>query len=238
VTDWRAFDAALERFDGAFWWRDDDAISDTASLRQLMELADNVEAPLTLAVIPAHLDDTLPKLVSGRIVTVAVHGWSHSNHAPEGEKKAEFRAHRPEQLLLEEASQGKKLLDDAFGKQSVPVFIPPWNRMDEDLPLSELGYCGLSIYGKRELTLQGDLVRFDSHIDPIDWRGTRSAVDLQTIINELTALMSSNAPIGLMTHHLVHDQAIWGLMDVLVKRLKAARAAWTSAGDLVTRAVE
>jgi len=95
MTDWRAFDEALEKYNGAFWWRDDDAISDTASLHQLLNLADSVGAPLTLAVIPANLDETLPKAIDDRNVTVAVHGWSHTNHAPEGEKKAEFRAHRP-----------------------------------------------------------------------------------------------------------------------------------------------
>jgi len=185
MTDWRAFDEALERYTGAFWWRDDDAIADTAPLRALMDLADSVEAPLTLAVIPANLDASLPKAVSDRNVTVAVHGWSHTNHAPEKEKKAEFRAHRPSSVLLDEAKRGKTCLDEAFGSQALPLFIPPWNRMDEGLPLSELGYRGLSVYGQREITHHNGLARFDSHIDPIDWRGTRSSVDFHIIINKL-----------------------------------------------------
>ena len=106
--------------------------------------------------------------------------------------------------------------------------------MDEELPLFEIGYRGLSVFGQREVALQGNLVRFDSHVDPIDWRGSRSAVELQIIINNLTALMSSNAPIGIMTHHLVHDTAIWGLMSILVARLKKAGVTWLSAGDLLT----
>ena len=85
---------------------------------------------------------------------------------------------------------------------------------------------------------QNDLTRIDAHIDPINWRGTRSAVELQKIINELTELMSSNDPIGLMTHHLVHDQAIWGLMTTLTARLKQSGATWTSAGDLLTRTAD
>jgi len=218
MTDWRAFDEALEKYNGAFWWRDDDAISDTASLHQLINLADSVGAPLTLAVIPANLDETLPKAIVDRDLTVAVHGWSHTNHAPEDEKKAEFRAHRPEKVLLDEAKRGKSRLDDAFGSQSLPLFIPPWNRMDQALPLAGLGFQGISVFGQREITQQDGLVRFDAHIDPIDWRGTRSAVNLEIIINELIVLMS--------------------FMTTLTARLKQSRATWASASDFLTRAAD
>lgn len=233
MTDWTAFDAALEQYEGAFWWRDDDAIAETDALHDLMALADSVDAPLTLAVIPAHLEESLPKAIAGRNVTVAVHGWSHTNHAPQGEKKAEFRAHRPTEVLLDEAARGKQKLDHAFGNQSLPLFIPPWNRMSETLALSEVEFRAISVFGQRNIVMEGELIRFDSHIDPIDWRGTRSAVDLQIIINELTVLMSSKSPIGIMTHHLVHDPAIWELMTILVSHLKQAGATWVSAVDLL-----
>ena len=233
MTDWTAFDAALEQYQGVFWWRDDDAITDTDSLHRLMALADSVDAPLTLAVIPANLEASLPDAVAERNVTVAVHGWSHTNHAPVDEKKAEFRAHRPREVLLNEAAEGKKRLDEAFGKQSLPLFIPPWNRMIEGLELSDIQYRGVSVFGQREITDTNGLVRFDAHIDPIDWRGARSAIDLQIIINELADLMASKSPIGIMTHHLVHDEAIWELITVLITRLKQAGATWGSAHDLL-----
>lgn len=235
MTEWAPFDTALERYAGAFWWRDDDAVADTPALHTLMDMAEALDAPLTLAVIPGNLDPSLAPAIEGRSVTTAVHGWTHTNHAPADEKKAEYRAHRPFGVLMDEASRGKAILDAAFGLQSLPLFIPPWNRIAKDLPLSTLGYEGLSVFGQREISDQNGLLRFDAHIDPIDWRGTRSAVGLQTIVNQLTELMADDAPIGLMTHHLVHDDAIWAAVETLVTRLTQGGGRWISARDLLTR---
>jgi hypothetical protein len=198
-----------------------------------MDLADRVEAPLTLAVIPAHLTPSLAPVIAGRNVTVAVHGWSHESHAPADEKNAEFGAHRPHAVMLDDATRGKAVIDGAFGAQALPLFIPPWNRFDPTLPLADLGYEGVSVYGQREITRAHDLTRFDAHLDPIEWRGTRSSVPPQGFINHLVKLLDSEAPIGLMTHHLVHDDAIWALVETVVTRLTSAGATWISPRDLL-----
>ncbi len=235
MTDWSALDAALEHHQPTLWWRDDDAIADTPALHRLMDLAESVGAPLTLAVIPGNLTDSLASAIKDRDVTTAAHGWTHSNHAPKSEKKAEFREHRSEAILMAEAERGKKILEDAFGEQSLPLFIPPWNRMAEDLPLAKCGYQGVSIFGQRQITDKNGLIRFDAHIDPIDWHGSRSALSEKSIENMLAGLLQVNVPIGLMTHHLVHDEAIWTLCSELVKRLTAKGAKWVSARDFLTR---
>ena len=237
MTDWSRLDAALDKAETpSFWWRDDDAIADTPALHRLLDMAESIAAPLVLAVIPGNLTDGLAQAIEGRDVTTAVHGWTHTNHAPESEKKAEFRNHRPEAVLMDEARRGLGILDDAFGVQSLPLFIPPWNRVAIDLPLAQCGFSGISIYGQREVSCERNLVRFDSHLDPIDWRGSRSAVPLQRIIDEIADLLASDAPIGLMTHHLVHDDAIWTLCETLVTRLNQRGVQWISARDLLTRA--
>jgi len=230
--DWSALDTALERRAPTLWWRDDDAVADSPALGRLMDLADRVEAPLTLAVIPAHLTPSLAPAIAGRNVTVAVHGWSHESHAPPGGKNAEFGAHRPHAAMLGDAGRGKAVIDEAFGAQALPLFIPPWNRLDPALPLADLGYEGLSVYGQREITSAHGLTRFDAHLDPIDWRGTRSAVAPQGFVDQLVKLLDSDAPIGLMTHHLVHDEAIWALVEGVVARLTSAGATWISPRDL------
>jgi len=200
-----------------------------------MNLADEVGAPLTLAVIPGNLTETLAPAIKDRNVTAAVHGWTHTNHAPEDEKKAEFRDHRPHSAMIEELIKGKAILDTAFAAQSIPLFIPPWNRVSDTLPLAELGYRGISVYGQREITQTHNLIRFDAHLDPIDWRGSRSAIPEQRLIDQVTDFLTSDAPIGLMTHHLVHDPAIWTLTETLIKRLSRAGAIWTSASELMKK---
>jgi hypothetical protein len=230
--DWTALDAALERRPPTLWWRDDDAVADSDALRRLMDLADVLGAPLTLAAIPAHLTPSLAPAITGRNVTIAVHGWSHENHAPAGEKNAEFGAHRPLAAMLDEAARGKAVIDDAFAEQALALFIPPWNRFDATLPLADLGYEGISVYGEREVSRDHGLTRLDAHLDPIDWRGTRSAISPQSFVDQTADLMASPAPIGLMTHHLVHDEAIWALVEAVTGRLTAGGAAWISARDL------
>ncbi len=75
------------------WWRDDDAVAATPALDRLLSLADG--RPLLIAAIPAGIEPSLGRrLARARNVRVAVHGLGHANHAPAGEKTAEFGPHR------------------------------------------------------------------------------------------------------------------------------------------------
>lgn len=237
--DWSSLDAALERHTPVLWWRDDDAIAPSRQLDRLLSLAEEVGAPLTLAVIPAYVSESLAFETGDRAVSIAVHGWRHDNHAPSPQKKAEFGVHRPDPILLEEARLGLARTGDLFGDAALPLFVPPWNRMASHLPalLTTAGYRGLSAFAQRAPSSVGGLARIDSHIDPIDWRGTRSAIDPQALVDHICGLMASDAPIGLMTHHRVHDDAIWDLTTLVVHRLTHRGASWVSAASLMDTAV-
>lgn len=233
--DWSPLDAAMERRAPILWWRDDDAVETTPALDRLLTLAASVDAPLTLASIPARTTERLARRVRDETsLTVAVHGWAHESHAAEGEKNAEFGAQRPLAVRMEEAGRGLRVIEDRFGDHALPVFIPPWNRIAPDMPeaLAQSRFRGLSVYGERE-PHHTPLPRFDAHLDPIDWRGTRSAVDPAGFIAHIVDLMESDAPIGLMTHHLVHDDAIWDLVEAVVTHLTRRGARWVSLGDLI-----
>jgi len=234
-VDWSPLDAAMEGRAPVFWWRDDDAVEPTPALDRLLNLTASVGAPLTLASIPARTTAALAnRIAPDASVSVAVHGWAHKSHAPTGEKNAEFGAHRPLAARMAEAERGLRAIGDTFGKQALPVFIPPWNRMAPDMPeaLAAAGYRGLSVYGERVPTVS-PLPRFDAHIDPIDWRGTRSTVDPAHLIARVCDLLRDDAPIGLMTHHLAHDEAIWATVEGLARRLTERGARWVSLSDLV-----
>ena len=237
-VDWAALDAALERRAPVLWWRDDDAVEATPALDRLLALAASVEAPLVLASIPARATKELAqRLEKEPSVSVAVHGWAHVNHAPKEEKNAEFGAHRALAYRIEEAERGLDVMRNLFGERTLPVFIPPWNRIAPDMPeaLAQAGFRGLSVYGEREPQSES-LPRFDAHLDPIDWRGTRSAVDPTGFVARIVELMESDEPIGLMTHHLVHDEAIWDLVEAVVTRMSERGARWVSLGDLIAPA--
>jgi hypothetical protein len=108
-VDWSALDDALSRAADAgyvpsFWWRDDDAVRHTPALDRLLTLARQYEAPVALAAIPARAEPSLAeRLREEPLATVLVHGLAHANHAPAGEKKAEFGAHRPLGEVVAEA---------------------------------------------------------------------------------------------------------------------------------------
>ncbi len=233
--DWSTLDAALERRAPVLWWRDDDVTEPSPALDRLLDLTAAWDAPITLAAIPTRIDPALaPRIAHDPSVSVAVHGWTHTSHAPKDEKKAEFGAHRPLSDRMAEAEKALSILTDSFGAQAVPVFIPPWNRIAPDMPatLALAGYRGISVYGER-MPRHLPLSRFDAHLDPIDWRSTRSAVDPQGFVERIATLMNDDAPIGLMTHHLAHDDAIWELTDAVVTRLTHGGAIWTSLPSLI-----
>jgi hypothetical protein len=159
-----------------------------------------------------------------------VHGLRHDNYAPSGSKKAEFGNHRPLTRLAENAAQGLRLARDRFGDLVAPVFVPPWNRITPALveQLPDLGFRGLSTFGERPAREPASgLVQVNTHIDPIAWREGASLQDISVLMNSLAQAIGrvgeSNGnepePIGLLTHHLLHDHAVWEFCEELLAHL-------------------
>ncbi|MCS0503448.1 glycosyltransferase [Ancylobacter mangrovi] len=237
---WTRLDALLARARAAgrtidFWWRDDDATDPTPALDALLARRARWQVPLALAVIPSRATPALAERLAGEsCIDVLVHGWAHANHAPSGEKKAEFGAHRPPEAMLAEAQAGHQRLAELFGPRALPVFVPPWNRIDPALAgrLSEAGYQIISTYQRRPAHAPG-LVAVNTHLDPIDWHGGGGLVDETVLIEQFARLVEEELdappgtlePIGLLTHHLVHDGWIDRFLDKLIGRLLGSGAA-------------
>ncbi|GLS55299.1 hypothetical protein GCM10007886_34830 [Methylobacterium gregans] len=206
------------------WWRDDDAVAATPALDRLLALSEACDAPLLLAAIPAGIAPSLgPRLDAAPGVRLAVHGLSHANHAPPGEKASEFGPHRPPAALVADAREGLRRAREHLPEDALlPVFVPPWNRLAPDLAaaLPDLGYAGLSAAPPRQAAPdRPDLVRADIHIDPIDWRGTRSLADPERLVDNLVARLGAGDPVGILTHHLAHDAALWAFLEALLPLL-------------------
>jgi len=224
------------------WWRDDDAIEPTPQLDQLTKLSKKLGLPVHLALIPRDATSALAGYVAATSQLIpVVHGWAHQNHAPQGEKKAEFGAHRSVAQTVADADQGLKTLRALFGDQLEPMFVPPWNRISDDLlqGLSGLGYSSLSTFTPRKRAMASPgLAQINTHLDPIHWKGSRSLVPPQQLLDQVTRQLTdrrlgtadSAEPYGVLTHHLVHDAAIWGFTEALIVRLLAGPATpWTTA---------
>ncbi len=198
------------------WLRDDDAIAPTTELDHLLALTEAANIPVTLAVIPAHSGAALAKRLDiAKGVSVAVHGWSHINHAPASEKKQELGPHRPVPQVLDELARGFAHLAQHHPLHFTPALVPPWNRIAPQVVagLPALGFRALSVYGPEATA---DLPLYNTHVDVIDWRGTRSGRPDAVLMDEIAqALQRNDAPIGLLTHHLVHDMQVWGFLTRL-----------------------
>ncbi len=196
-----------------FWLRDDDAVAPSAQLDRLLALTEEASVPVTLAVIPAGSGAPLAARLAGVAgVSVAVHGWAHVNHAPASEKKQELGQHRPERQVLAELARGFAHLSDLHGQQFTPVLVPPWNRIAPQVVagLPGLGYRALSVFGPER---PAPLREINTHVDVIDWRGSRNGRPDDDLMDEIVLVMArSAAPVGLLTHHLVHDPQVWGFL--------------------------
>ncbi|WP_425901938.1 polysaccharide deacetylase family protein [Agrobacterium radiobacter] len=220
------------------WLRDDDAVEPTPALDTLLDLCAGFSAPVTLAVIPEMTTDRLAQhLDTSDIAQVAVHGWSHANYAGEKEKKQELGSHRDPAIVLDELQSGLDKLHDLHGGRLVPMLVPPWNRIDAGIvkELAGLGYRALSVFGPEKGTLPPCL---NTHVDVIDWHGSRGGRDDGILFSETAARIlraaENGGVTGVLTHHLVHDDNVWRFLRRLFEVTAEHPAArWRSSKDLV-----
>lgn len=229
-------DAAL------FWWRDDDARAASPALIRLLGLARKYDAPLALAVIPDGLETSLVELLGDNpLAGVLQHGFNHQNHAPATAKKQELGRHRDINAISAQLRAGFEILKQQFGARFIPILTPPWNRIDHDLLplLRALGFVGLSCYGARQMPAAVDSVwSLNTHVDIINWQQNQQFVGEQAVARMMIGhlqkkrqgLADRTEPTGLLTHHLVHDNASHEFIATLLAALDAHPAAtWLSA---------
>lgn len=232
MTTWREFEDELARRHdegrpAAFWWCDDDEIAPTPALRQLLKLG---KAPLALAVIPETADPELFRLLPAN-VSVIQHGTDHRNRAAPGEKKTEYPAGEPIEAALARISDGLGRLRAFAPKKLVPVLAPPWNRVRPELlkKLPAIGILGISTYGPRaSAEPQPQLRQVNTHVDIVDWRHGRRFVGEAQALSAAMQRLSSDEPVGWLTHHAAHDAAAWKFLERLFK-IRDAR--WLSAAE-------
>lgn len=249
MTVWETLTAELDAWgaDGRtaeFWWRDDDAADATPALGRLTALRRGLGVPMILAVIPATATPALAAALNDEdAISRVQHGYAHINHQGDGQKKAELGDARTLWDTASELADGRSRMSKLFGDGGwLDVLVPPWNRIDASVAglLPGLGFYGLSSFGTRNHAEAGPELRVaNTHIDIIDWRGTRAfAGDDAAVIAALNHLAAQRSgedaphePTGLLTHHLAHDAACWDFIDRFVSVTAAHPAVVWRAGD-------
>lgn len=234
-----------------FWIRDDDACDVTPQLERLAGFARRHGIGVGLAVVPAKMTDALIGCLRepDSPFMPMCHGWNHTNHGTVAEP-GEFGPDRPYEMVQADAVRARDAYAASFGA-APPIFVPPFGCISDELAaaLGDLGFAAISnghtlfearlvrVHGWTGLLPANPLRRsrqrrLDVHIDPVDWRAkTARSRDIieQRLLGELRArrkrYIAPERPIGILTHHLVHDEAVWSVCDELVTMLRSEQGA-------------
>lgn len=224
------------------WLRDDDAVAPSKALDRLLAMGDRYEIPLVLAVIPEPTGEALAgHLRQSDLVSVAVHGWRHANHAPASEKKQELGNHRPASVVVDELGRGLAKLSALHGERLVPMLVPPWNRIDAGLvpSISAVGFGAISTFADALVDQETNtLAIVNTHVDVMDWstrRGADPAALAMQFVEELRKSREAGGyPVGILAHHLVHDETAWDFLDQLLEMTALGNACtWLSGRALL-----
>lgn len=252
---------AYQGLKARFWVRDDDAVELSPQLSQLQAFAERFQLEIGLAVIPAKIQQDLVAALAdqGLRFLPMCHGWLHANYGRPG-RPEEFGPGRPLAALRRDAEQSYAVFSGYFGQKHA-VFVPPFGQIKPALiqHLPQIGFSAISMgpgWSERAaLRLVGrapwapsikirrtsEIPRIDVQIDVIDWK-RKTARTPDVVAADLLAnlrlrrkrCIPLDDPIGILTHHLVHDKAIWRLCDQLLDMLcQHAATARVTATQLV-----
>lgn len=235
---WSPLMAELDRWAQAgqqlhLWLRDDDAVAPNPALDRLAAIADRFAAPVLLAVIPMQAEPALATtLRSMPLLLPCQHGCRHRNLAPADAKKSEFPPGRTQDDVETEIALAQTRLRDLFPDSLVPIFVPPWNRIDprHAARLPGLGFIGLSCFRGYRLGPGGGPVLLPTHLDVMDWKAGRVGRTPADLVAELTGQLmqrrsaslasptGAEPALGILLHHRDHDDAVWAFLEALLRR--------------------
>lgn len=241
---WWLVRAELRRWGAAgqtlrLWWRDDDARQPGEKLDRLLTLAQSRALPLTLAVIPDGERSALGRgLRAASGVHVIQHGVDHVNRR-EATAPGEFGRQSSSEDIAAALAGGWGAIACLPG--AVKVLTPPWNAAHPALAEALLaeGYLAWSAFG--EVMSEGPPKRLDAHLDlmrwapPIRFRGeTRLLGQFLEFCARRRRRRDWSQPIGLLTHHLQHDEPAWTFLEKFLAETSSSPAVgWRSLPDLL-----
>jgi hypothetical protein len=207
-----------------FWWRDDDAVSDTPQLRRLLDIAGELGIQPAVAVVPEKADEALVALLSTVDCCVWQHGWGHYSYTA-----GEFGEGRALDVMMHDALVGQRALDRLFGPAGWQrVFVPPFHlvSMPFKAVIHDLGYLGISA-GVQLTPSLDHVTEVNAEVDVMNWPEKRmlsARAICETLIELLrarrTGQVPRDLPVGLLTHHLVFGDEDWQLVSALLQDLR------------------
>ena len=215
------------------WWRDDDAGHPHPMLETILEASARLDTDIVMAVVPAWLTQSVRKtLEAAERCVVAQHGWAHRDRSPTEHKKIELGGGACPEVICAELFAGHRRLSHAFGNRFIPMLVPPWNRIEDEVcqRLERCDYGYLSTYRAHRGDVASGIIQLNTHIDVICWQDNARFIGIDDLLRELadSAERWPSQPIGLLTHHQVMEhRVITELVDVLARLREDGLIAWS-----------
>lgn len=204
------------------FFRDDDVDEDEASLRRLLNIFAARRVPIVLGVIPAQLTENGISLLKQfpAVAEIVQHGWQHTNHESTG-RKCEFGASRNFAEQCDDIARGQARMNEVFGENWFPAFIPPWNRCTRDTheALNKLGFRVLSTLRGKDLSEDFRGQKIPVTLDIYEWRDAAKCKTEVEIFRTLTEQITHDFPIGIMLHHKVMSDEAFAILEKLLDEL-------------------
>lgn len=198
------------------WWRDDDARQATAQLDRLLTAASGL--PLALAIVPdGDLAGLAGRLAKETALTLSQHGVDHQNRHPAGGRRSEHPPGATQAEISAAVARGRDAMRAAGLEPR--FYTPTWNEYDDGLltAVREAGYVTFSA-GINGYPTQG-LKHIGADVDFMRWKGAPQFKGSARILNLVRRRLEVRrrqrrygAPIGILTHHLVHDEPTWAFL--------------------------
>ncbi|WP_168077252.1 polysaccharide deacetylase family protein [Caulobacter sp. SSI4214] len=202
------------------WWRDDDAREPTPALERLLDLSRRHGAPLTVAAVAGpNLASLVRRCQDQPDIEIAVHGFQHINRQPEGQGFGEVVESDSVDWVLDQLQATVTRFHDAGAAPT--LFVPPWNNLKPQLitALSETPIRAVSGFAQGVSEADG-VSRLDAHLDVLRWKGGarfrgtwRFLARMRKLLAQRRVTGQWSQPIGLLTHHLDHDEDAWRFLD-------------------------
>jgi hypothetical protein len=209
------------------FFRADDIAIPSRGQDRLLQLFIRHEVPLCAAVVPTWITAARWQAscdLGGshhHLFAWHQHGWNHRNHQQVG-KKQEFGTGLTAAAKERAIVAGRARLLAILGDHFLPVFTPPWNRVDGDTleALRRQGFVAISRYRDARLPSLPGLPDFPVNVDLHTRKETSSALGWQGLLAELDQALSSGT-VGLMIHHQRMNEAAFAVLEQMLVRFKA-----------------
>ena len=207
------------------FFRADDIAIPSRRQDRLLALFVRHQTPLCAAIVPAWLTvdrwRRICAVVGDRHDLFAwhQHGFSHRNHQREG-KKQEFGPGLDPATKRRQIARGRQRLATILGERFLPVFTPPWNRLDPDTLdiLREEGFLAISRYRGDRLVSLPELPDLACNVDLHTRREKSWGEGWPALLTELDQALASGLA-GLMLHHNRMNETAFGFLDLLLPLL-------------------